>query len=302
MNQKHQKLLEKYNTLNQKSLILMGLKKPVVSLQLLFNRFNYRRTHNPKIISTEMFFGQQMNLVLPDKVAEFLYYFKFFEYKLTKIVLEHVKKDMIFVDVGAHFGYYSLLASEIVESEGEVHSFEPTPSTFKILKSNLEKDFQFVNNLACWSENKFLEFNDFGLEFAAWNSFTNPRVNKVKKKWDQNPKINKLKKQDQKIKVKATTLDTYFKNKSPDFVKIDAESTELEVLKGMEKIINDSHPMITLEVGDLHNVPKSKFAIDYLLDRNYDCFEYVDGKTRKHKILDTYYYDNLLFTKNNISH
>jgi FkbM family methyltransferase len=281
---KHIELLEKYNKLNQKSLVLMGLRKPSVSIHLLYERLKYRFFHKSTIIPTEMFFGKEMNLVLPEQVSEFLYYFRFFEYKLTKIVLECLKEGNIFVDIGAHFGYYSQLASELVGNSGEIHSFEPIPSSYEILKTNVKNSNQFTNNLACWSEDVFLDFNDYGLEFAAYNSFSKPRLAKSTK----NPI--------QKIKVKTTTLDNYFKNKAlPHFVKIDAESAELEVLKGMNKIINQAHPMITIEVGDLEDLPKSKDAIEYLLDKNYECYEFTNGKISKHIVRDSYVYDNLLF-------
>ena len=134
------------------------------------------------------------------------------------------------------------------------------------------------------SKDSFIEFNDLGLVFSAYNSFSKPRLT--------NPNIHV-----RKNRIKSIKLDTYFANNYPDFVKIDAESAELEILKGMEKIIESRCPIITLEVGDIMNneLPKSRIIIEYLLDRNYDCFEFNNGGILKHTLRDSYDYDNLLF-------
>ena len=44
-----------------------------------------------------------------------------------------------FFDVGAHVGYYSMLASELVGKSGHIYSFKPTPRTFETLKENAGK-------------------------------------------------------------------------------------------------------------------------------------------------------------------
>jgi len=52
-------------------------------------------------------------------------------------MIEIMKPGMVFFDVGAHYGYYSLLGSELVGEKGVVYSFEPIKSTFNILKNNI---------------------------------------------------------------------------------------------------------------------------------------------------------------------
>jgi predicted RNA methylase len=44
---------------------------------------------------------------------------------------------MIFFDIGAHVGQYSLIASRIVGGHWEVHSFGPDPETFQCLTDNI---------------------------------------------------------------------------------------------------------------------------------------------------------------------
>ena len=50
------------------------------------------------------------------------------------------------LDLGAHHGYFSLLAARWVGKEGKVYAFEPAPENFQILKKNIEFN-QFTNVL-----------------------------------------------------------------------------------------------------------------------------------------------------------
>ncbi len=57
---------------------------------------------------------------------------------LTTRLLEHVVgPGMTFVDVGAHVGYFTLLAARLVGPGGRVYAFEPDPSSFALLERNI---------------------------------------------------------------------------------------------------------------------------------------------------------------------
>ena len=143
------KIFEKQNKLNQTSLLKMGFRKPHISSKLLYERIKFALTKKPTHETVKLFFGEKMHIVLPERVSEFLYYFKFFETGQTKFLLEYLKPGMIFADVGAHFGYFTLLSLKIVGESGQVHSFEPTKSTSDILSLNSKSTNQYVNNVAC---------------------------------------------------------------------------------------------------------------------------------------------------------
>lgn len=48
-----------------------------------------------------------------------------------------LRRGMTFVDIGAHVGYYSLLAARVVGPTGLVLSFEPSPDNFALLMENI---------------------------------------------------------------------------------------------------------------------------------------------------------------------
>jgi len=238
-------------------------------------------------VRARLFFDEQMNVTIPEVVSKNLYKFHFFEAGLTSILLKFLQAKMVFVDIGAHYGYLSLLASKLVSDKGYVHSFEPTKKTCDVLRSNLSTCTNVkINQMAVWSRNTELEFNEYGDKLSAYNSFTRPRISNFRGTY-------------QKKLIHAVSLDSYFKNDFPDFVKIDAESAELEILKGMERIIHKKKPIISLEVGDINKIQNSKKNVEYLLDRGYEVFEHKDGRIKKHTTKDIYEYDNLLFLREN---
>ena len=102
-------------------------------------------------VKAETFWGEDMTVVYPDVVSVALRRYGFFEQALTRLMLGTLKPGMTFIDVGAQFGYFTLLARHILGKEGQVHSFEPTPSTFEVLQSNTTgKRSVKVNQTALW--------------------------------------------------------------------------------------------------------------------------------------------------------
>ncbi len=56
----------------------------------------------------------------------------------TRFVQRTIRPGQRFVDVGAHIGYYSTIAAEIVGPGGAVHAFEPCPDNLELLRKNVE--------------------------------------------------------------------------------------------------------------------------------------------------------------------
>ena len=236
------------------------------------------------------FFGGKMKVVLPELVSTSIWRFGLFEENLTAFMLNYLKPGMVFYDIGAHFGFFSLLASHIVGNTGQVHTFEPTRSTFGMLKENT-KDIKniTINQNAVWSQSASIPFNDFGLNYSAFNSAYSPRFSNSKKR----------KVAADKYEVQAISIDQYVDSagRFPDFIKIDAESAEQEILKGLEKTLERARPMITVEVGDcaIANVASSRDLVTNILNRGYKALEFSNGAIIPHVLRDKYDYNNILF-------
>jgi FkbM family methyltransferase len=238
----------------------------------------------------QTFWGDSMHVVLPEPASLAIYRYAFFEEDLTSVFLQVVKPGMTFFDIGAHFGYYSLLGSALVGESGRVHSFEPTPSTFEILRQNAAQRPNIQpNNVALYSREDEMVLLDYGVELSVYNSLAGSKLEAM---GDSAPF--------KECRVKTITLDNYMNQTGtvPDFIKIDAENAELEILRGMEKgLALPRRPMITLEVNDANGEQDvSNRPVKYLLERGYTAFTYsAEARDiRPHAVQSSYYYDNIL--------
>jgi len=242
-------------------------------------------------IKSKTFWGDRMTLVWKESVSSSIIFDNgLFEAGLTRMILQYLQPGMIFFDIGAHFGYFSMLASRIVGPKGQVHSFEPTKSSYEILSLNLKnRENTHLNNLALWSKSESVEFDDYGIELSAFNSIFQPRLaNETKAKIIP-----------ARYEIQAISLDEYVSgnNIKPDFIKIDAESAEYDILLGMSRILREIRPIISLEVGDmdLPGVLTSKELIIYLINKGYQAYDFNEESIIRHEIKDRYSYDNILF-------
>lgn len=245
-------------------------------------------------IKAKTFWGEDMTLLIPEVVSLHIYCYGFLEEDLTRMALECLRPGMTFFDVGAHFGYFTLLSSLLVGDSGQVHSFEPTPSTFDILKVNASNKKNVVlNNSAVFSRRQVVFINDYGIRYAAFNSIYDARLSK--------DIIRKLKPQQHKID--AIPIDEYVEKVGvrPDFIKIDAESSEYEIFLGMEKTITKFHPVVSIEIGDegVTGIPTSEGLINFLLVRDYRPYELKGGKVFEHVLKnEKYEHGNIVFLPN----
>ncbi len=182
-----------------------------------------------------------MQVVLPSATEIFLFGAKTHdsEIRLTRFLLRSLRPGDVFCDVGAHFGYFSLLAAHLVGERGKVFSFEASRSTFEILEKNVAPfpSIHAFHRAAC-DEDKTLTFNEFTALFSEYNSLVLPE----NAGWlRRNPP--------RQIQVAGVRLDDFFaeKNAVPSLVKIDVEGAELQVLKGMQRLLERHSPVLVME-------------------------------------------------------
>ena len=257
-------------------------------------RFKVKKTIAKKLVvetNAKSFWNDNFNIVIPETISSSIYSNGYFEADLTGIIINLLEENQTFIDVGAHIGYFSKLASHIVGKNGKVYSFEPTPSTYSLLNKNVRTSNNItVINKAAFSSEKEIDFNDYGVINSAMNSFKNTGIylgENVKK---------------ESIKVKTTTIDHFCKinNIEPNFIKIDAENAEYEILLGMNEVLKKHKPILSLEFGDfnIEHVPKGKEVINFLENFNYKAYDILSNKLKLHKTQEKYNYCNLIFINN----
>jgi FkbM family methyltransferase len=135
-------------------------------------------------------------------------------------MLHLLRREHLFIDVGANVGAYTVLASAVIGATSI--SFEPVPSTFRNLYRNVR-----LNDISalCELHNVGLSSQEGFLTFTADRDTTN-RVVKDKVPSFQNS-----------IKVPVTTLTSVVGKRKPALIKIDVEGFEAEVLQGGEEVL-----------------------------------------------------------------
>ena len=176
--------------------------------------------------------------------------------EMDKKIFDYIKKSKPerILDIGANIGRHTLQFSE--NQKSKIISFEPQKDTFEALKRNVylnkRKNVRLFN-IGLFDENKEVELNICDSNCGA-NSIA-------------------LKRDGKKEKIFVQKLDDFLKkeNFSPDFIKIDVEGAELNVLKGAINTIKKNGPIIYLEIL------KDKRGIFKLLEDNNYSLNYFGG-------------------------
>ncbi len=179
----------------------------------------------------------------------------------------YILREMTFdqcLDVGAHVGTYSILLSG---NCNRVYAFEPAPKSFDSLRTLNIKNVT-AYNLALGSENGETEMAlplvrgevDYALATLrplASTEFEGVEMHKVRV-------------------ARFDDLEGKIDFKRIDFVKIDVEGFEMQVLRGMRRLLEFKKPDLMIEIEQRHN-PRYLDVFDYLRGLQYEPFITVDG-------------------------
>ncbi|QHE59817.1 FkbM family methyltransferase [Rossellomorea vietnamensis] len=191
-------------------------------------------------------------------------------YSLEKLVIDGTweKEETIFLknlikpgdiifDIGANFGWYTTLFSIMTGTQGEVHSFEPLPSTFEELSLNVR-----VNSMNNVNLNRaaLSNYNGYGNIFC--NSNKGKLLASLKEEIDSSGSYSH--------ECEVITLDSYCYNNNIhniSLIKMDIEGAELLALYGSNKVLSDFNSILMIEV-----VPKFTKKFNY---EPYEIFRYL---------------------------
>jgi FkbM family methyltransferase len=279
--------LQRKRSLSRLAFVLRLFIKPRMAFISLWT-YVLKMTGTTSLVSATTFWGKKMKVVLPEVVSGEILRFGYIEEAVANAIITYAKTGGTAIDVGGHFGFFSLLLSEKVGDSGRVHVFEPIPSTFAILSENSEGLPITKMNMAVWNKAERVDLRDYGLCYSAFNSIRAPRTGeRLNTSWEK------------PVTIEATTLDSYVTTNCirPDFVKIDAESAEFEVVSGMDHILREIKPVVCIELGDLgvEGATKSRTIVDKLISYGYRPYEWHEGSFREHAPASDYPYSNLLF-------
>lgn len=159
---------------------------------------------------------------IPEKLKKI---YTHFEPLSTKVVVQYLQAGDTFLDIGANFGYFSLLAAHTVGPSGRVIAVEASPDVLPYLKRNLAAFTNIELIHAAVGNRKGTT------EFFLTDDFVNSGVS-------QSPFLNSAR----KISVAMNTIDNLLAargkgNDAAQFIKCDVQGDEMAVLEGARKSI-----------------------------------------------------------------
>lgn len=163
------------------------------------------------------------------------------EPEVVQVIQERVSPGMTVLDIGAQSGYFSLLFSRLVGPQGKVIAFEPLPANFRMLEENVR--LNGLGNVTIRQEAVADHSGDMSFEFPSEPTLiAGPLLE------GENQGV---------LTVKGVSLDDIFSVGSVpvQFIKMDVEGAEEEVLRGALKLLDSSHPDMLIE---LHNMEKQE--------------------------------------------
>lgn len=178
------------------------------------------------------------------------------EMRVIKILAKHHPK--VVFDVGANVGEWSRIANAHFR-DAEIYSFEPAPATCELLKQNLSgiSNVQ-IHALGLSSKKERVNFNFY------------PEHSGQSSKYDFG-----IKEEATVVTVELADGDSFCQEmgvEKIDFLKIDVEGADLEVIKGFKNFIeNRGIDVIQFEYGRI-NIKSKALLIDFyefLLPRGY---------------------------------
>ncbi len=170
----------------------------------------------------------------------------------------------VYFDVGAHIGFHAVFAAHRVGPQGRVFAFEADPRVHERLARNLSQ-FSWAQavNSAVWDRTGSLTFERSSTRNeSGWGTVSAVRD------------FGK----GEHVEVPSVALDDWFQDlhlERWDAMKLDAEGSELAVLRGAQSLLEKFRPFLIVEINTIvleqGGVTPATVA-NFLLERGYSLF------------------------------
>ncbi len=191
--------------------------------------------------------------------------------------LNRINDKTVFYDVGANIGMYSLCAAKYKISPKFIYSWEPEPFNFKRLKENI--DLNGIKNITA-----------FPIALGSENTVLGLRTD-AKEPGSLTPSLTR--ESSRSVSVQVARGDDWVSEKKlqlPSIMKIDVEGYEFNVLKSFKKTINESKPIIFLEIHPFFlkklGIEKEQ-VLNFLYSLNYVTTFSSSRENQEHYILES---------------
>lgn len=179
------------------------------------------------------------------------------------------------IDIGAHIGRYTITSSKQVGKTGKVVAIEADPANFQLLKRNIA-----LNNLT----------NVLPLNYAVFSTRTRMKLYEQSASAKYNSlMLARAAESKNYVEVNADTLDNILKQNGVNqvnWIKIDVEGAEFEVLKGSTEMLSGENVSLFVEIHNIEDPRHYDHIVDFLKYYNYEItFEQrYEGSGESHVI------------------
>ncbi len=199
----------------------------------------YNFSFNNKFIS--MF----LPYIKKDSIHKYIFQHKrLFEANILAYVKQHyLQPSMVYLDCGANIGNHTIYFSMIAKAK-KIYAFEGLEDTYRILKKNIELNhLEQVEayNYVLGAHEGYAEVSSYQDDNTVETSFCETTEHKIKM-----------------VKIDDLRID-----EKVDFIKMDVEGFEKNVLIGMEQLLKRDHPILMIEIFNENYNEVSKLLNSY---------------------------------------
>ncbi len=178
--------------------------------------------------------GTKYEVDLRHKVERRMFYLNWHDRSETRLLERMIRPGWVAFDVGANFGYYTLLFARLVGPTGCVYSFEPASANYERLRRNIA-----LNNVSNVRAYRVALGDRCGEASLIAHSTGNPAEIRVGRTDEQGSETTALTTLDQAVEAERL--------RRLDFIKVDIEGSELRFLAGAKKTLSQFRPMMMIE-------------------------------------------------------
>lgn len=164
------------------------------------------------------------------------------EPEVQRLLGQRLSPGMVFYDLGANIGFFSMLAARRIGPGGKVFAFEPEPELVKRIRGNADRN-HLVNvvvvDAAVWSKTGLVAFEPSDPANSPDRGTGQVATSTARRKG---------------ARVRSIALDDFAETApAPNLIKCDVEFAELEAMRGAKNVLALHKPTVVCEIHSREN-------------------------------------------------
>jgi FkbM family methyltransferase len=182
---------------------------------------------------------------------------EFYELEELSIIQHYVRQGSVILEVGSNVGNHILFYEKFLNPQ-KIIAIEPNPIAIRVLNVNL-------NLNSCSTVD--LSYLGIGLSDRKFKA----NISYPQNNWGGARLIF-----DDRNEIPVETGDRLFSQQNIDFIKIDVEGEEIQVLKGLELTIQRSRPLIFIEIfnENIEDFERWLMRQNYIIAERYQRYKF----------------------------